>query len=165
MNTRLSLSFSLSLCLCLCLSLSLSLSHTHTLSLFLSLPPSPSPSHKGVATKHGLLQPARPLGSYSIHAWDIPHQVTPLSRGARYSLRACVCYASRECIASSCDIQASFSEKKLLDTQFNRNTKRTGTSFQQNKTEKVLVWCLSLVRVLHTKASLEAGKKQGVFSV
>jgi predicted 2-oxoglutarate/Fe(II)-dependent dioxygenase YbiX len=38
------------------------------------------------ATSNGFLKPERLPGSYTIHHWNMPHGVTALRRGARYSL-------------------------------------------------------------------------------
>jgi len=38
------------------------------------------------ATVEGFLQPARPPGAYTIHHWYMPHGVTELRSGVRYSL-------------------------------------------------------------------------------
>ena len=38
------------------------------------------------ATRDGLLRPERPPGSYTMHHWCVPHGVTALRWGARYSL-------------------------------------------------------------------------------
>ena len=38
------------------------------------------------ATRDGLLTPERPPGSYTMHHWCVPHGVTALRWGARYSL-------------------------------------------------------------------------------
>jgi len=51
------------------------------------------------ATTEGFVQPARPQGSYTIHRWDMPHGVTALIRGARYSLFfqvSCACVRGRD---------------------------------------------------------------------